>query len=166
MIRNTDGGLYVSGRIVFGALDRRTEHKAVPVPIPPDMLDCVSRIRDFARGLTLEDARLFHGLIASLEDFTFRHVLTLAMGMTAAGSITDARSPTSAGAKVPDSWLKPKEAAAAMGYSEKWLRRRHRKPPYSTFCIPIDGGRSGAFRVSRRGLEEHMERERRRAARE
>lgn len=56
--------------------------------IPPNILDCFSSVRETVRSADLETARLLHGLTASLEDFTFRHVLTLAMGMTGAQTVT------------------------------------------------------------------------------
>jgi hypothetical protein len=65
---------------------------------------------------------------------------------------------------VHDVWITPSEAAKRLGRSERWLRRRRWSSPYSAFCIPADSGRG--FRVSLQGLEEHMERERKRAARE
>jgi len=51
-----------------------------------------------------------------------------------------------------DEWLRPAEAAALLKVSVKWLaRRRHRLP----FIRPLERG----FRVSRRGLREHMARQ-------
>jgi len=62
--------------------------------------------------------------------------------------------------RVTDRWITPRDAAARLGHCERWLRRRRLRQPYCSFCIPGDSGRG--FRVSEKGLLEHMERERKR----
>jgi hypothetical protein len=59
--------------------------------------------------------------------------------------------------RVCDQWIPPKVAAARMGRSARWLDRRRRRPPYSSFCIDQE---PRGYMVSERGLDEFMERER------
>lgn len=56
-----------------------------------------------------------------------------------------------------DRWISPKEAAARLGRSERWIRRRRFDAPYKAFCV-ADSGRG--FKVSEAGLEDFMRRAR------
>jgi hypothetical protein len=61
-----------------------------------------------------------------------------------------------------DRWLSPKEGAARLGRSVRWLYRRAHKPPFASFCIPQE---KRGFMVSELGLADHMRRELERARR-
>lgn len=138
-------------------------------PLAPPVLHALAQIRATIRDATPQQLGLLYFALIGLAGDALSGVATItAYGETqelghlskVSQGPVDGHSPEG---RVIDTWIKPQEAALRLGRSERWLRRRRSKSPYSSFCIAGDSGRG--YRVSLRGLETFMERERARGER-
>jgi hypothetical protein len=119
--------------------------------LAPSVLQALAQIRNLIRvGEPQQIGLLYYALLSLAGD-----ALVGAVSIGQLAEVSQSSDPGhTPGTKVHDLWISPKDAALRLGRSERWLRRRRLKEPYSSFCVEGDSGRG--FRVSQARLEEFM----------
>lgn len=133
--------------------------------LAPQVLEALAVIRNAVRTSKGQDLSALYQILLSLSLYAICETIpgqTENAPVVQIGKLSHsiAESGTVAG-RVQDRWISPRECACRLDISLRTLRRRARRHPYTSFCIPLDHG----FKVSELGLDQHMQRERQRAMR-